>query len=145
MTRPLPKEWQHARNEQWARPQMANVSLTLPFPPSVNRLWMPRPGGMMRSRRYETWARAAGNEINRQRPGRVRGHYALELLIEDKPRNRPDLGNLEKCVSDILQEHGIIDNDALCQRIALEWSDSVKGAHVSIVQWLSSERRRAAA
>ena len=121
--------------EQWKRTPVSRVVITLPMPPSVNRLWTVKPGGMYRSRRYETWARAAGNEINRQKPGSVRGHYELTLTVEDKPR-RPDLGNTEKAVSDLLQEHGVIENDALCQKITLEWSREVKGARVAVQQWI---------
>lgn len=131
--------------EQWKRKPVNRVVCDLPYPPSVNRLWTVKPGGLYRSRRYEIWARAAGNEINRQKPGRVPGHYELFLTIEDKTANRPDLGNLEKCVSDLLQEHGVIDNDALCQRITLEWSSEIKGALVVVQQWFDSSLARSAA
>lgn len=131
MTR-APERIRTALKEQWKRPTRDHVYLTLPFPPSVNRLWTPRAGGMHRSRRYETWARAAGNAINEQRPCRVQGPYQLSLAIEDKSHNRPDLGNLEKCISDILQEHSIIDNDALATAIHIYWHPTIKGALVTI-------------
>lgn len=121
-----------ARAEQWERPVWQQVTVFLPTPPSVNRLWTPRADGMHRSRRYETWRRAAGNAINAQRLGRVPGPYRIVLTVEKKGGQRPDLGNLEKAAGDILQEHGIIDNDRLAEEIVLRWSSAVEGMRVEI-------------
>lgn len=117
---------------QWGRRLEPSVSLNLPIPPSVNRLWRPSgDGGMVRSDRYRTWWQAAGNALNVQRPGRVEGDYALTMTV-NRGKTKADIGNLEKACSDLLQHYGVIENDRRAVRITLEWSPSVEECQVMV-------------
>lgn len=130
----LKAKMNEALANQWGRKEVDCVEIDLPIPPSINRLWVPVNGGMVRSERYRTWWRAAGNELVRARPGRVSGAYALTLLV-NRTESKADLNNLEKAVSDLLQEHGVIENDRRGDRIELEWSNAVERCRVIVRRW----------
>lgn len=96
------------------------VTVLLPIPPSVNAIYRHIPGrGPVRSAVYREWRDAAGWQLQAQRPGRVVGPYALLLAV---PRVAQfDLDNSAKAVSDLLQHHGVVENDRLAVRVLLEW------------------------
>jgi crossover junction endodeoxyribonuclease RusA len=99
-----------------------SIGLTLPFPPSVNRLWRFGKGRMYRSKTYEVWRKEALWECRIQAQNKqISGAYRLTLLAVKPDKRRRDIGNLEKSVSDILQEAGIIVDDCLCEWIEARW------------------------
>lgn len=113
------------------------VALDLPRPISNNDLWRPNGrGGIRCTDVYKAWKEEAGYCINAMRLGAVKGPYALTLRVSEKWRG--DLGNAEKAVSDLLQEHQIIENDRLCQRLLVERA-SVPGLSVLVASTSSSE------
>lgn len=102
---------------------MSVVSIDLPRPPSVNNLFRNVPGkGRVKTSDYRSWLQQAGWLIKAQRPGKVEGEYKLLVLIGP---TKADIGNLEKALSDLLQAHGVIENDRLSQGILLERSDEL--------------------
>ena len=99
------------------------IELRLPLPPSTNHLYANVAGkGRVKSSRYRTWINAAGWCLKEQRPHKVSGDYVLWLWCERPDGRRRDLGNLEKPVSDLLVEHGIVGDDSECVAIHLYWS-----------------------
>lgn len=131
---------------QFTRPEVESLSIDLPFPPSMNRLWRSTKSGKhYRSPRYQTWFQAAGIEINRQRPGKVSGAFSVLLQLGRPDRRKRDLDNLMKPVLDLLQHYGVIDDDGLAQHVSIHWSDTIKGAHVVLSKWGTREAERAAA
>lgn len=102
------------------------IELTLPFPPSVNRLWRAkRGGGVYRSPEYVTWAKAAAWEIAAQIKTRsIFGHYSLTIEAVKPDKRRRDLGNLEKAISDALVSAGVVEDDHLCNEIILRWVET---------------------
>lgn len=107
------------------------VMLELPAPISTNQLWSTRSGGgLYSSKRYRAWLYEAGAVLNSQRPGLVAGPYALTLKVSSAWGG--DLDNAVKAVSDLLQHHGVIENDRLAQRILIERAD-VPGVSVLVV------------
>lgn len=99
---------------------MTAVTFTLPFPPSVNGLFAGK-GRRYCSKTYKAWKLAAQSFVP---AGLVAGPYTLELLFDRPDRRARDLGNLEKAVSDLLVERGLVIDDSCCQRITLAWSDA---------------------
>lgn len=75
-----------------------------------------------RSADYAEWRAGALYELRAQNIGRVEGPYAIELRFSRKNRVHPDLGNMEKAMSDTLQAYGAIVNDKLAQRTTLGWA-----------------------
>ena len=113
------------------------VSLILPPPISTNALWRNvRISGRQRTLKsadYRTWETNAMLVINTQRPGCVKGAYAMKVTVSNKCRI--DLDNCLKSVGDVLQKMGIIENDRLCAKIEIKRGDvegmSVMVAHTS--------------
>lgn len=132
MTR-APERMRTALQEQWARPEWPVVGLHLPFPISTNRLWRHARGRVIRSERYRVWKQAAGAEINMQKVGGVRGPFRINVKLEYKVGHRRiDADNGLKCVLDILQEYGIIENDRLAIEVNVSWSSEINGTYVVI-------------
>lgn len=115
------------------RKPVAAMTLDLPMPISTNDLWMPvrrgQTAAMIRTSQYKNWLVEAGLFLNRQAKNRIIGPYALSLYVSRK--SRADLGNAEKAVSDLLQTHGVIENDRHAQRIEMAWAD-VPGMRVQL-------------
>lgn len=102
-----------------------SVTLVLPVPPSVNQLWAPNGyGGMRRTALYEEWIEDAGWQLVRQHPGRVPGAY--DILIEIPVFSKADPDNLSKACCDLLQGHGVINNDRLAQSVKLVRTDGTE-------------------
>lgn len=100
------------------------AKISIPFPPSVNKLWRNVNGKTLKSQLYRSWIADAGWVVNAQKPKRVDGPYYLTITANRPDRRRRDLGNLEKSVSDLLVYLGVVQDDSFAKRIVLEWSDA---------------------
>jgi len=112
---------------------VGTITLVLPFPPSVNRLWRAsKGGGVYRSPKYADWRRLAMWQLAGQAKGKkVTGPYKLTILAVKPDKRKRDLGNLEKAISDILVSQGIVEDDSLCDWIVARWVD--KGPECQII------------
>ena len=119
-----------AVKHQWSRRESFVVDLTLPFPPSMNDLWRHNGKRVYRTPRYMSWINVAGQELELQKPGCIRGNYVIVIQLERKDKRRRDAGNFEKAVSDLLQAHGVIEEDSLADSVTTMWAPSVKGCRV---------------
>ena len=128
--------------EQWPRTAQSKIKLDLPFPVTLNRLWIrsSTTGKPVRAPRYQQWLNAAGIEINRQRPGCIKGPYRIRIVLGRPDRRKRDNDNLAKGVLDALVTHRVIDDDSLGVSTTIEWSDRISGCRVHL-----TEARRAAA
>lgn len=108
------------------------------IPPSQNKAFANNKGagrGRTKTQEYRTWATAFGYDLNaamrHQKP--ITGPYSIEITIDRSRRHRlSDVMNREKVVSDILQAHGIIENDNLCERGTVQWGDAHGGIAIEI-------------
>jgi crossover junction endodeoxyribonuclease RusA len=102
------------------------ITLTLPYPPTTNNLFVNAGKGRNKSPGYRKWLQEAGLEIMAQRPRlasrKVTGPYTFALVAERPDNRRRDLGNLEKPVSDLLVSMGLIGDDCDAEQIELRWS-----------------------
>jgi crossover junction endodeoxyribonuclease RusA len=118
----------------------ASVIISLPYPPSANRLWRFVPGKRtpLRSEEYRawlkeaTWAAKAACLRTHDRKGVV-GPYALNISACPPDRRKRDLGNLVKAIEDGLKAGGAIEDDSLCQEIMLRWAPDVSGIKATIM------------
>lgn len=86
--------------------------IDLPLPPSVNHLFANAgKRGRVITPHYKAWRKEAGWQLIRQRPGSIKGRYALEIYIQADAA--ADIGNLEKACSDLLVAHRVIEDDAM--------------------------------
>lgn len=107
--------------------------LNLPRPPSVNAMFRNVPGvGRVKTTDYKNWIKEAGWMLNAQRPQPIQGDYRLLVLVGP---TRADIDNLTKAINDLLQSHGVVENDNKCQGAHMERSNDVaKGAVHCVVQ-----------
>lgn len=109
--------------------------IRLPFPPSVNNLFINSSRGRFRSQKYDSWIMEAGNEILRQRPSKVVGPVNLIFEFQEGRDNRKrDVTNLIKAPEDLLVKHGIIEADdgSIVRKVEACWNAEIEGVRVTI-------------
>ena len=111
------------------------VIFTQHIPPSVNACFSNVKGkGRIRTERYRQWATAAGWDFNGK--GRVPGAFVVTITIDRQTRHvLSDIDNRGKVVMDLLQKHGIIDNDRHCERATIEWGEAKGGMRVLVAPY----------
>lgn len=110
----------------------APLTITLPCPPSTNNLFTNARGrGRVKTQRYLTWCRAAGNEVLAQRRHRVAGPVLVDITCK-RQNTTSDIDNRIKACLDLLVEMNLIDDDKNVQEVRARWGD-VAGAVVTIV------------
>lgn len=114
---------------------------TLPFPPSVNGLFINTRHGRARSSKYDQWVQEAGWELKRQRPSKFKGPVVLFYNLQEvRDKRKRDLGNLEKAVTDLLVTHQVIeaDDSTIVREIHMCWDDTVGyGIRVGIFSFVA--------
>ncbi len=124
------------------------ISLSLPMPPPLSALYRNVSGrGRVKTERYKTWLRAAGNEvlatpIDRRPP--IVGRFTLTVLAGRPDKRTRDLDNLLKAVGDLLQAHGLVENDGLAESITVAWSRHVEKRRIEVKVWPYTAEREAA-
>lgn len=111
------------------------IVIQLPFPPSVNNLFLNGKHGRFRSQKYDSWIQEAGTEIMRQRPSKCPGPVSLAFEFEEgRDKRKRDITNLLKAPEDLLVKHGIIDADdgSVVRSVTAAWSASVEGVRITI-------------
>lgn len=110
------------------------VTLQLPKPPSVNRLWRKNPhGGMYLDKGYMAWRNDAARMLLVQRRPRVNGRFTASIIVDAAGR-RGDVDNRIKATLDVLQYCGVITNDSLCDRVTAEWGIAPTGCTVTLTE-----------
>ena len=122
------------------------IVIRLPRPLSVNGLYYNhRRGGRSGTQAHRIWRMEAMQEISAQRvkwpEKQILGPYRLTIIVAPifrGSRRMGDLGNLEKCVSDVLTKMQVIRDDADAEQILLRWAGlrdfDVLGCEVTIEQ-----------
>lgn len=119
------------------------TEINLPFPVSVNAIW--RNGRRThKSERYKIWRRAAMNEIQAQRPKKIKGKFKISIDLCRPDKRKRDLDNYAKAILDVLEHMNVIENDSLCDGLFMTWGGQQDGATVSIKSLASGELERAA-
>ena len=105
------------------------IKITVPYPPSVNRLWRTNgKGATYSSPAYKAWQKEAQWAIIGQTRGRkIVGPYKMTIHVVRPDKRRRDLGNLEKALSDALVSSGFIEDDCNAERILSEWVPDSEG------------------
>lgn len=106
-----------------------SIVITMPLPPSVNRLTGNRTGGKGRysTAAYRAWKRAAGWEVMAQLAGRRLPLFSgrFELTITAPRRLGADCDNRAKAVADLLVSLGVVidDRGRFMDGVAARWTD----------------------
>lgn len=89
------------------------IALTLPFPPSVNRLWRSVSGRVLLSREGRAYRVAVGLAVAQARAhGFGRRHVRVHVDAYMPDARRRDLDNLWKACGDGLQAHRVVEDDS---------------------------------
>lgn len=111
--------------------------ITLPMPPSINRLYRAVRGRNIMSETYRTWKAEAGTALMAQRPRKITGKVSILTEISPQDRRRRDLDNVGfKAVLDLLVAMRIIEaDDSSCVReITARWVTSGPPCTVTITR-----------
>jgi crossover junction endodeoxyribonuclease RusA len=104
------------------------ITLTLPWPPSVNRYWRTFQGRMIISAEGRSYRKAVADQVLIQRGAK---HYAGKLRVNIeafRPDNRRrDLDNLLKAVLDGCTHAGVWEDDGNIVDLRIYWADTVGG------------------
>ena len=91
--------------------EQPTIMVTIPTPPSLNKLWVTAPGKpRVRSAEYRAWAERAGWLLKMQIVGMAPLACRFNLDIE-VPISRRDTGNHEKALCDLCESCGVVTND----------------------------------
>lgn len=110
------------------------LTLAFPLPPSLNNAFATYRGRRIISREYKAWKVNAGKAIADQlatmSPPSIGRSYSLHYRFN--VNHQSDIGNREKCATDLLVAMKLIPGDQWCDRILLERDRTVDGAIVTV-------------
>lgn len=115
--------------------QSGEVRLSLPFPPSINRLYRAVGGRSILSAEYRAWKAEAGLLLNSQHPEKMLGRVAVCVALKAPDNRRRDADNAgTKAVLDLLVAHQIIeaDDSRFLRSIEAKWVDAGEPCTVTI-------------
>lgn len=93
------------------------IAITLPLPPSANRMWRVMRGHAVKSSEYRAWKDAAATAIAHQLAGDgPMLHFTAAIIL---PRTRRDPDNFIKPLLDAMQAGGAIADDKHLQCLVL--------------------------
>lgn len=96
--------------------------LYLPYPPSVNQLYLNAPGkGRVKTPKYREWIEKASELVGVQDPPQLKGWVSVYAQVIKPDGRRRDIMNLEKGISDLLCVHRVIEDDSYITVGKLAW------------------------
>jgi crossover junction endodeoxyribonuclease RusA len=109
------------------------ITLSLPYPPSANRIWRNVAGKTLKSRAYRSWLESVRGEVLIARCGQIAGPYRLEVRANRPDRRARDIDNLLKPTSDALMAAGVIGDDSAAVSVFAEWAEPIiKGGRLDV-------------
>lgn len=94
------------------------VTLTLPFPPSVNRMWRSVNGKMLLSREARVYLAQVAFTIRSEKFEKdVR--LEADITVHAKDNRRRDLDNLMKITLDSLEKSEVFENDSQFDKLTI--------------------------
>lgn len=114
------------------RKENKELSITLPYPPSINNYYYRQMRGVflrpeIKTYRKEVWAAL----FNKPKFGKSKVHLEVKLF---PPSNRiMDIDNPIKALLDAIQHAGTIDDDSQIKKLTVEKLDVKKGGEIEII------------
>jgi Holliday junction resolvase RusA-like endonuclease len=116
-------------------PQAASPGnyLTLPNPPSVNKMYADGPSRRVKSAAYKDWLLEAGWRLRAQNPKPHKGQV-LMVIGAERHSEAADIDNRVKALFDLLVAHEVIADDRHVTGFAIAWLPPSNGlVHVAIM------------
>lgn len=118
------------------RVTQTDVSLELPYPPSVNTYWrhvvIGRAARTLISRRGREYRTAVQRAVLAQRAPKASGRLAVRIDVYPPDLRQRDLDNIPKAVLDALTHAGIWQDDSQIDRLTVTRRDVEKGGRVVV-------------
>lgn len=101
-------------------------SLTLPWPPSTNNLFINTRRGRVLAPQYRSWIEEAGWTLQAQHPERHAGPVAVTVELRNPTRRKADADNRLKAVLDLLVKHQVIaaDDSTTLRSVTARWVET---------------------
>ncbi len=101
------------------------ITIWLPFPPSVNEMFLNNKGrgkGRVLSTFYRAWKTEAGWVLKTQKIQPLIGQFKMEILLADSRSG--DCDNRIKSICDLLVSNGIVQGDQkkYMRGVSIEWA-----------------------
>jgi crossover junction endodeoxyribonuclease RusA len=113
---------------EFNRKIFSGITLTMPWPPSVNKYWRTFQGRMIISAEGRSYRKAVADQVLIQRGAK---HYTGKLRVQIeafRPDNRRrDLDNLLKAVLDGCTHAGVWEDDSNIIDLRIYWAESIGG------------------
>jgi len=104
------------------------VTLTLPWPPSVNAYWRTFQGRMIISAKGREYRTAAIEQVRLQGgANNYKGKLCVEIEAFRPDKRRRDLDNLLKATLDACTAAGVWEDDSNIVDLRIYWADTIGG------------------
>lgn len=118
---------------------MDRISLTLPYPPSVNHYWQTRV--LRRGAGYVPQVYVSGDGLRYQQAvakhlngiPRFEGRLRVQILVQPPDGRVRDLDNVLKCLLDSLTEAGVWNDDSQVDSLLVVRGDQTDGGSVLVL------------
>lgn len=111
---------------------MADVTLLLPFPPSVNHYWRTFRGRMLISAKGRAYRDEVAAVLLEHGKPSFAGRLHVEINAHPPDRRKRDLDNLPKAVLDALTHGGLWDDDEQIDDLHVRRCGVVNGGEIVI-------------
>lgn len=102
---------------------MSTVRVSLPFPPSVNNLFLNAGKRRIPTPRYKAWKVKADLMLMTQRLRLIPGAVNVRIDLVQPDRRRRDIDNCSKAPLDAIVKAGVITDDSAIQRLSIGWEE----------------------
>ena len=123
-----------------AAPPDQVLTVDMLLPPTGNQMTTVARGRRILSAKHLRWRQLVYPNLQRlAEVRRMTGAFGLILVVERPDRRRRDLDNYVKATLDALVNTGLVEDDHLCERLLVAWSQKppAKGAlaRATIIPW----------
>jgi len=108
------------------------ITITLPWPPSVNHYWRTWRGRMLISRQGRTYREQVGAILKVAGVTPQAGPLAVHVELYPPDRRKRDVDNTFKAIGDSLQHGGVFQDDSQIVWLLLERAEGVAGGKVIV-------------
>jgi crossover junction endodeoxyribonuclease RusA len=96
---------------------MSEIKLTLPYPPSANKIWRYVGGEPKLSDEAKVYREHVAIEVIRAGNPRLDGRLGIEMLVYPPDNRVRDLDNVQKAILDALEHSRVFENDSQIDEI----------------------------
>lgn len=108
------------------------ITITLPWPPSVNHYWRTWRGRMLISRQGRAYREQVGAILKAAGMTPQAGPLAVHVELYPPDRRKRDVDNTFKAIGDSLQHGGAFQDDSQIVWLLLEKAEGVAGGKVIV-------------